>query len=439
LDDTSECKDVVGITGYVQRFVAAVSELKKAMEVDAVNEKYSDCDLGAETATKIDTVIWLHLKDLILVVYTCLGQFQGMQSTGIKNAATELISTFKSCDHERASQCLLCNSAVDVLVDVFTTCVQTFLGGEGHEVLLPQQRNTNLYDNLASPYGSHMDLTQPVNEPIADVIDKALGHMENNVDVTARYVKVRTRYHHDITSYLSKRGHIEMRHHQEMIKLARKVHASLMDLKQQEESLPLIDVFLESLDQDIRLASNRNTTYNTQVGEKVVEPLEQKTAESEKAMKELLHSWQKEQKKLSDSKAAMKVSRLKYRFVGQELTRVKSLLPCDPYGKHAEKRKKEISDLEMRWQETEKAYKHAVAVCNSCQYQVHKSAQQSILCACRRLVLDCDRSLKSKLELYFQLQHNYFLPVPDMVSYSLYYVKFHVPIAKYHCKGDLHS
>ena len=29
----------------------------------------------------------------------------------------------------------------------------------------------------------------------------------------------------------------------------------------------------------------------------------------------------------------------------------------------------------FQWQEAEAAYKNAVAVCNSCQYQVHKSAQ----------------------------------------------------------------
>ena len=29
----------------------------------------------------------------------------------------------------------------------------------------------------------------------------------------------------------------------------------------------------------------------------------------------------------------------------------------------------------LQWQEAETAYKNAVAVCNSCQYQVHKSAQ----------------------------------------------------------------
>ena len=36
------------------------------------------------------------LKDLIQVVYSCLDQYQGMQSTEIKNAATELMKSFQS-------------------------------------------------------------------------------------------------------------------------------------------------------------------------------------------------------------------------------------------------------------------------------------------------------------------------------------------------------
>jgi hypothetical protein len=249
-----------------------------------------------------------------------------------------------------------------------------------------------------------------------DEIDKALANTENNVDVAARYIKMRTKYHREITAYLSKRGHIEMRYHQEMLKLARKTHTAVTELRQQEECLPLVDLFLESVDQDMRFSSNSNTIFNIQVGGKVVEPLEQKTAENERHKKELTQTWQKELKKLTDAKTAMKSAKAKYSFMGQDLARVKTLLTAEPYGKQADKRKKEVAELEMRWQEAEAAYKNAVAVCNSCQYQVHKSAQQSILCAYRRLVLDFDMSLKSKLETYFQLQHNFFSPIPEVMA-----------------------
>jgi hypothetical protein len=115
-----------------------------------------------------------------------------------------------------------------------------------------------------------------------DEIDKALANTENNVDVAARYIKMRTKYHREITAYLSKRGHIEMRYHQEMLKLARKTHTAVTELRQQEECLPLVDLFLESVDQDMRFSSNSNTIFNIQVGGKVVEVSSQ----------ELMHSAQ---------------------------------------------------------------------------------------------------------------------------------------------------
>lgn len=40
-----------------------------------------------------------------------------------------------------------------------------------------------------------------------------------------------------------------MRYHQEVLKLARKTHSIVTELKRNEECLPLVDVFLQSVDQ----------------------------------------------------------------------------------------------------------------------------------------------------------------------------------------------
>ena len=65
---------------------------------------------------------------------------------------TIVISAFhiviSACDHEDASHCLSCNSAVDILVDAFTTSVQIFLGGEEHEPLLQHHRRFSTQGNL---------------------------------------------------------------------------------------------------------------------------------------------------------------------------------------------------------------------------------------------------------------------------------------------------
>lgn len=44
----------------------------------------------------------------------------------------------------------------------------------------------------------------------------------------------------------------------------------------------------------------------------------------------------------------MKNAKAKYEFYGQELIRIKNLLSNEPVGPKAEKRKKEISDLETK-------------------------------------------------------------------------------------------
>lgn len=44
----------------------------------------------------------------------------------------------------------------------------------------------------------------------------------------------------------------------------------------------------------------------------------------------------------------MKNAKAKYRFYGEDLARVKNLLAVEPYGKQAEKRKREVSELEVK-------------------------------------------------------------------------------------------
>ena len=56
---------------------------------------YGSADDDSVSSNTQSTVL-NDLKDLIQVVYSCLDQYQGMQSTEIKNAATELMKTFQS-------------------------------------------------------------------------------------------------------------------------------------------------------------------------------------------------------------------------------------------------------------------------------------------------------------------------------------------------------
>ena len=54
----------------------------------------------------------------------------------------------------------------------------------------------------------------------------------------------------------------------------------------------------------------------------LLQPIEKQTAECMKLRKELKDTWSREQKKLSECKAAMKASKSKYTMLGQELSRV---------------------------------------------------------------------------------------------------------------------
>ena len=54
----------------------------------------------------------------------------------------------------------------------------------------------------------------------------------------------------------------------------------------------------------------------------VVQPMERRNSECIKLKKELKDMWGREQKKLSECKAALKAAKSKYTLLGQELARV---------------------------------------------------------------------------------------------------------------------
>jgi hypothetical protein len=201
-------------------------------------------------------------------------------------------------------------------------------------------------DNLAR-FSSSVDLTQ-AHEPIIDTIDQALSTIENSVEVVAGYIKFRQKYHREIVGYLTKRAHIEQRYYSQLGKAVRQTQAAISELQQQEDCLPLFDVFHKTLEQDSHYAMNCNTTFNLQTGHKVLEPLEHKISECEKMRKDLIHNWQREKKKLLEAKTSMKNCKAKYHFYGHELSRAKNQLSLEPYGKQADKRKKEVADLENK-------------------------------------------------------------------------------------------
>ena len=81
-------------------------------------------------------MIFMYIYSCIIHTCTCMYtiKFEDGTSNCIYN---NYFSLNLACEHVSASRCPSCNSAVDVLVDAFTTSVQVFLGGEGNEPLLP--------------------------------------------------------------------------------------------------------------------------------------------------------------------------------------------------------------------------------------------------------------------------------------------------------------
>jgi len=56
-----------------------------------------------------------------------------------------------------------------------------------------------------------------------------------------------------------------------MAKLGKSTQQALDELLTQEPCLPLVTTFKASIEQDMKFATNCNTTYNIQVGGKLIE------------------------------------------------------------------------------------------------------------------------------------------------------------------------
>lgn len=93
------------------------------------------------------------------------------------------------CDHASAATCVVCNGAIETLIDAFTNSVSEYLTGESAQpdstyvppikepptVGVPIKKQgleraglkgfSKSHDNLSSKFSSYIDLSQQFNEP----------------------------------------------------------------------------------------------------------------------------------------------------------------------------------------------------------------------------------------------------------------------------------
>jgi hypothetical protein len=171
-------------------------------------------------------------------------------------------------------------------------------------------------------------------------------------------------------------------------------------------------IYLDLSSQDVHYGKMSDTTFNLQVGHKLTEPLSRKNCTNQLKMKELKENWNKEQKKLNDAKSALNNSRQKYFMLGGEIVKARLVVQDGPPHK-VEKKRRELLDLEAKFAEAEQSYRRLVEEANGCQYQVH-TAQKSILCALRRLIIETDQIVMMGFENYFNIQHRFFQQFPKV-------------------------
>ncbi|XP_065904356.1 rho GTPase-activating protein 45-like isoform X2 [Dysidea avara] len=415
-------QDILDMQKDIQHFIVCTTKLKESLDEWTAG--------GDESGLNLQSVAEERIDELNHAVNNMLSSYPEINSNGIRNSLAILTERLKSWEQaaEDVTWCKHCQDALEGLNEAFSQSVEGYVcepqqvpsssssstkgfvsptASFKHSTNMVKSSHTRSAENLA-----YRSTEQQDRELMAD-IDKALLCTESAVDVAVVNSKTRTKYMREITTYMNKRAAIVADYYRQISKLNKHVRDVVSDLAtESDDSLPLLGLFQQCLDEDVNYARTYNNTFNFHVSQKFVEPIEKQTAECMKLRKELKDTWSREQKKLSECKAAMKASKSKYTMLGQELSRLKAIqMHKDEVGHKQEKRKKEISDIQTKREEAETTYKRAVDDANDCQYQVHVS-QKSILCAFRRMVMDSDQSLKANFEHHFAMQCNFFEQFP---------------------------
>lgn len=363
-------------------------------------------------------VIHIRLDELLRVLKSVMNKHQNLNSVDLQNAAEMLTAKVKAVNftdvNEENKNDLFREvfSSIETLALTFGNILTNFLMGDvGNDSLfrLPVSRESKSFENVSVE--SVDSSNEKVNFSPAE-LDSMLLKNTDSVELALSYAKTWSKYTKNIVSWVEKKLNLELESSRNIVKLAEATRTNFG----LQEFMPLQSLFTNALLNDIESSHLLQQTIAALQANKFVQPLLGRKNEMEKQRKEMKELWKQEQNKMLETETALKKAKLlciqrqdEYEKAKSSMFRAEEEHQCASGGlvknlnKQLEKKRRLEEEALQKVEEANELYKVCMTNVEERRNDL-ENTKRDILAQLRKLVFQCDLTLKAVTVNLFQMQ-----------------------------------
>ncbi|TRY53657.1 hypothetical protein DNTS_008658 [Danionella cerebrum] len=366
------------------------------------------------------------LGELVRVLKLVIGKHQALNTSEILGAAGTVIAKVKGVNFKEVtventdSKFAEIYTSIDNLAFTFGNVVSDFLMGDVDSVSrlgCTQARRSRSFENLSedSRGYSQSDLAGHAGYPeLSNVeqVDLLLLKNDSGVESALLYAKAWSKYTKDVLAWVEKRLSLDM----ECAKSFAKMAESAKAVASQQDFMPFRDIYVTAFKNEIEYNQVLLQTAAALQTNKFIQPLLARKSDLDKQRKEIKEQWQRELKKMSEAETALKKARLlkvqkkeEYEKARTSTSRTEEEQPAAG-GRTLEKKRRLEEEALQKAEEAQEQYKACVADLEAKKVSL-SNVKREILGQIRKLVFQCDLTLKAVTVNWFQMQQTQTAPL----------------------------
>ncbi|XP_007665650.1 rho GTPase-activating protein 29 isoform X2 [Ornithorhynchus anatinus] len=426
ISSNSDCCDnpvvdpeyIMRLVNDVRKFADVLLDLKETILSE---ESQQDC---------LHRVVHERLGELLRVLKAIINKHQTLNSVAILSAAGVVIAKVKAVNfkevNEENKRDLFGEifSAIETLAFTFGNVVSDFLMGDvdnGSSLELPVSRRSRSFENISvESVGSLHEKDDIQGHLQPRELDSMLLRNDDGVELALSYAKSWSKYTKDIVAWVEKKLSLELECAKNIAKMAETTKA-VIGL---QEFMPFRALFINAFNNDVENSQLLQQTAAALQANKFVQPLIGRKNELDKQRKEIKETWQREQKKMQETEAALKKAKQlcvqrqdEYEKAKSSTVRAGEERLSSSVGlmkdasKQVEKKRRLEEEALQKVEEANEHYKTSMADVEEKRNDL-ENTKSEILAQLRELVFQCDLTLKAVVVNLFQMHHAQVVSLP---------------------------
>uniref|UniRef100_A0A673ZIG5 Rho GTPase-activating protein 29 n=1 Tax=Salmo trutta TaxID=8032 RepID=A0A673ZIG5_SALTR len=379
-------------------------------------------------------VVHERLGELLRVLKAVINKHQTLNSVDILSAAGTVIAQVKGVNfkdvNEENKQKLFGEiyTSIDTLAFTFGNIVSDFLMGDvdnGSPLVLnpltPRSRvamlsvrprsNDFFFPNPWLVTVTIAGPSLPARAEEVDGVDVALQRSEGGVESALLYTKAWSMYTKELLAWVDKRISMDI----ECARSYAKMAESAKTIASHQEFMPFRDIYMSAFKNDIEYSQLLLHTAAALQTNKFMQPLLARKTELDKLRKEVKEQWQREQKKMHETDSALRKAHVLQAQRQEEYEKARvstSRVEEEQLGSAKLEKRRRLEEEAL--QKADEARDH----CKACLTDVGvkrvdlANTKSEILTQLRKLVFQCDLTLKAMTVNWFQLQQAQVVSLP---------------------------